>query len=1120
MPAFRYIILLPFICLSLLNTHSALSQVFFNKILPPPGTTLEHVTGITQDANGYMWFATISGLYSFDGYHFTSYVNNLLNPNSLASSRLESIYADHDGIIWVGTFGAGLDRFDPATGIFTHFRHEPNNLASLSNDSVTAILRDKQGNLWIGTHGGLNRLDLKTNNFIHYRDNANDPGSLSNNQVRAIYEDRQQTLWIGTGSPYAHDGGGPQEGGLNRLNKSTGKFIRYLHDPNDIHSLVNNKVRAIFEDNKGVFWIGTARNGLHKMNRQQGTFERIVNDPAHPEKLSPPSLTKESPLYSHITFITQDATGSYWIGTSEDGINYYNPEKGRTIHYRLGKDTAGAFTDRSAWWAYKSREGAVWLGTWNGNLYRISPLQKTVPSYHNSYSGFSSFYEETNGNVWTSTHGGGLILNDTGNRIIKQILNDPNNPASLSHNDVDVIKEDNQGKIWVGTHEGLNLWDKKNGTFTRYRHDPQNSNSLIHDHVLNIYVDRRADLWLCTFGGLTRMTPKTGKFTRYLFYPNDTSSFGLNTVSSVLEDRRGKWWASCLQRGGVIQFNPENDKSKTYLKGSTMAAMFEDADGSLWAGGNEGLFQYNHISDSFYRFIDPVSGNGYNNVQSIREDNLYNLWMGTSDGIVKMNRQRNEINVYGRSSGIAEQQFSWGACYIGRKGKLFFGHANGYYAFFPGQLTTGVRPPEIFISGFRLANRLVLPDKNGPLPEPLSQTKKLNLKYNQNVFSFDFAVIDYTNPENNRHIFMLENYDNDWRQSGSEHRAYYFNVPPGKYTFRVKGANSNGVWAQKAIELIISPPWWLTWWAYTLYGLLLLAVVYTVHRYQRQRLIRSERERARAKELEQAKEIEKAYTELKSTQAQLIQSEKMASLGELTAGIAHEIQNPLNFVNNFSEVNKEMLAELNEEINKGNYDNAKAIAKDVIGNEQKINHHGKRADAIVKGMLQHSRASTGKKEPTNINALCNEYLRLSYHGLRAKDKSFTATMKTDFDNSIGNINIIPQDIGRVVLNLINNAFYAVSEKAKLQADNYEPTVSVSTKGLNNTVEIRVRDNGSGIPKDIADKIFQPFFTTKPTGQGTGLGLSLSYDIIKAHGGEIKVETKEGEFTSFLILLPA
>jgi signal transduction histidine kinase len=275
----------------------------------------------------------------------------------------------------------------------------------------------------------------------------------------------------------------------------------------------------------------------------------------------------------------------------------------------------------------------------------------------------------------------------------------------------------------------------------------------------------------------------------------------------------------------------------------------------------------------------------------------------------------------------------------------------------------------------------------------------------------------------------------------------------------------------------------------------------------------------------QKTKVEKTLEELKSTQAQLIQSEKMASLGELTAGIAHEIQNPLNFVNNFSEVNKEMVDEAAEEINKGNYDEVKIILNDIKDNSQKINFHGKRADGIVKGMLQHSRTSSGQKELTDINKLADEYLRLSYHGMSAKNKSFNAEYKTDFDETIGKINVVPQDIGRVLLNLYNNAFYVVkppnppdTSGQALKGEDYVPTVTVSTKKRGDKVLISVKDNGNGIPQNILDKIFQPFFTTKPTGQGTGLGLSLAYDIIKAHGGEIKVETKEGEGTTFIIEL--
>jgi two-component system NtrC family sensor kinase len=266
--------------------------------------------------------------------------------------------------------------------------------------------------------------------------------------------------------------------------------------------------------------------------------------------------------------------------------------------------------------------------------------------------------------------------------------------------------------------------------------------------------------------------------------------------------------------------------------------------------------------------------------------------------------------------------------------------------------------------------------------------------------------------------------------------------------------------------------------------------------------------------------LNETLADLKATQAQLIQSEKMASLGELTAGIAHEIQNPLNFVNNFSDLNTELIDEMKEALKSGDMETAMNIADDIRENDEKINHHGKRADAIVKGMLQHSRSSSGLKEPTDINALADEYLRLAYHGLRAKEKSFNATLKTDFDETIGKVNVIPQDMGRVILNLITNALYVVAEKKRQNIPGYEPTVTVSTQKINGQILIKVKDNGDGIPQKIIDKIFQPFFTTKPTGKGTGLGLSMSYEIVtKGHGGQLNVETKEGEGSEFIISLP-
>jgi len=1106
-------------------------QVTFNKVPLPEGKTFDFSTGITRDNMGFMWFSTKTGLHSYDGNQLTSFKNNPLNPNSLSSNFLESIYTDTDGNIWIGTLGQGLEYFNPATGIFTHFKHDPNNPESLANDTVTSIHRDKEGTLWIGTHQGLDQFDAKTNKFLHFRHDANNQATLSNNQVRVIYEDKQGTLWIGTGSPYVDNGGTPEDGGLNRMDKKTGTFTRFLHDSNNENSLINNKISAIFEDNEGVLWIGTAINGLHKMNQQDGTFERILYDPSNPEKLSGPPVTPQTPIYEHITFFTQDVTGSYWFGTVDAGIYYYNPQVGKISHFQGTQNPTTGFTDNGAWTAFSSRDGIFWIGGTQGNIYRINPLHRDIPNaiISKEPDAVSTIYFDSQGTLWIGTDHE-LIRTDKKTEITKRYKNELN-PAKTEYNTIFAMREDKSGNFWVGTRNGLFRWDSKNDRFVNYKHDNTNINSLSSNDITEIYEDSRNNLWIATSRGWNLMHRETGVFERFYLYPEDTAYWAKNLITSILEDKSGKLWIGSWNQSGIILFDRETKTFKNYIKGTGIMCLLEDSEGVLWAGGTDGLYKYDSDIDNFIRHADSDITVNLQNVIGLVEDNGKNLWLGTALGIVRINPQRNETSLFGKNFGINENSLTYGSAYKGPNGDIYIGNQTGYYVFNPKELINNIKPPEIIIKGFQIADQDIKEGKVSPLKESLSKAEEIKLNFNQNVFSFNFAVIDYANPEENRVIYYLENFDKDWIKANSEQKAYYFNIPPGKYTFHVKAVNGYGAWAERKIDIIIMPPWYRKWWAYCIYGLLIVAGVFGFDRYQRRRIVEIERQKTQQRELAQAKEIEKAYTELKATQAQLIQSEKMASLGELTAGIAHEIQNPLNFVNNFSDVNQELLEEMNEEIEKGNLEQVKLIVKDVIDNEQKINHHGKRAEAIVKGMLQHSRTSSGQKEPTDINALADEYLRLSYHGLRAKDKSFNATMKTDFDQSIGDINIVPQDIGRVILNLITNAFYVVDEKKKQappppEGGIYEPTVTVRTSltppsgGRGAMALISVHDNGSGIPQKVLDKIFQPFFTTKPTGQGTGLGLSLTYDIVKAHGGEIKVETKEGEGTEFTIILPA
>ncbi len=409
---------------------------------------------------------------------------------------------------------------------------------------------------------------------------------------------------------------------------------------------------------------------------------------------------------------------------------------------------------------------------------------------------------------------------------------------------------------------------------------------------------------------------------------------------------------------------------------------------------------------------------------------------------------------------------------------------------------------------------------------PYNLPQNLNIPYNQNYIQFHFAEANLGRQDSAFYCYILQGIDKQWSAvTNNTVTENYLNLPPGTYTFKVRSKGLNGEWgAPASFNFTITPPWWKTWWAYTLYVLVVLAGISIIVKYRSQKL-QAENILLEEKIKQRTAALQKSLEELKTTQAQLVQSEKMASLGELTAGIAHEIQNPLNFVNNFAEVSIELAEELKEELDKiipapANKEDINDLLDDLVQNQQKINFHGKRADSIVKGMLQHSRTGSAQKEMTDVNALADEYLRLSYHGLRAKDKSFNAKLETAFDEKLPKINILLQDVGRVLLNLYTNAFYSVMKKKHERDDTYQPMVSVSTQKKNNSIEIKVRDNGMGIPQTVLDKIYNPFFTTKPTGEGTGLGLSLSYEIItKGHGGTITVETKEGEFAEFTIRLP-
>jgi ligand-binding sensor domain-containing protein/signal transduction histidine kinase len=1097
--------------LLLLLFHSGFTQnqeLKFTLVTNPNGKSLGKINAISQDPHGYIWLAGQSEkcIYRYDGNRIINFRHDNANPNSLAIGNIETLYTDDSGMVWIGA--VGVDKYDPSTGIFTFFEHQPNDTNSLSSNVVNSILRDRKGRLWVGTDMGLDRLDEKSGKFIHYRKQPGNNRSLSSNVVWRLYEDRQGVIWVATGMPWFNID--PEDGGLNRL-ENDGSFTRFLHVPNDPNSLINNKIAAVFEDSRGTLWVGTSGDGLHTMDRKTGKFQRLQYNPDNPGVLSRPPIKKgDLAVNDKITFITEDSTGCIWIGTRSSGINRYNPGTKKLTHF----EHSNGFPDSTSWYISVSREGVVWIATEDANLYRCDPFDKPISSIQIGTTPMS-FLEDMDGFLWVGTLGQGLYKFNQQNQIIQQFKYDPSRTDGINGINVPGLFQINKESIWVGA-TGLRVLNTVTNQISPA--DIVAINDSVKKDISFIYLDKQGIYWFGRWGGgLTRYDPKDHSYEIFRHDELDSTTINSDQVSYIHEDKMGLLWIATSK--GINLLNREKGQFKRYLRGNWTSSFYEDSEGNLWTGSDYGFFQYNRKDDKFLLFFDEKSEMNTFTTGGITEDESKNLWLLNQKGIVKLNPSTREMFIYSNKYGIVPNELTtWSKIYKNRKGQIFMPHGSGYYTFSPKELINN-RKLNILITEVFVNSLQVLAGKQSVLKDPIEETNELELKYDQNNLAFNFTAIDFREPELTRYYTMLEKYNNSWREVVGEKTSYYNNIQPGKYQLHIKAYTPDGLSAEKILTIQILPPWWRTWWAYAFYIALIISALLVADQAQKKRIIQKERQKAQVVELAQAKEIAKAYDELRSTQAQLIQSEKMASLGELTAGIAHEIQNPLNFVNNFSDINQELINELKDEVEKGNMGEVKEIAENLKDNEAKINFHGKRADSIVKGMLQHSRTSTGQKEPTDINALADEYLRLAYHGLRAKDKMFNAILKTDFDPQIKSIDIIQQDIGRVLLNLYNNAFYAVSEKKKTSATTYEPAVSVTTSKQGGKIKVVVSDNGMGISEQLKDKIFQPFFTTKPTGQGTGLGLSLSYDIIKAHGGTLKVESRENEFTRIFIELP-
>jgi PAS domain S-box-containing protein len=917
------------VCLILLWSQTLFAETYlgqnirFEQVSNQQGLPGSTVNCIIQDHKGFLWFGTDDGLSRYDGYRFKVYRNDPQNPSSLSYNDVKVMYEDHSGVLWIGTSGGGLNRFLRETEQFLHYQHDPNNPNSLSHDSITSCYEDQSGALWTGTYGGgLNKLVLsevegtdsgqpelnkntpQTAHFKRYQARPDDPSSLSDNIVQAVYEDHTGTLWVGTVN------------GLNQFDRKTEQFTHYTANPADPHSLQNNYITALYEDQSGILWIGTDGGGLYGLilrnvaaNKSETTdqttkrFIHYYQDPSNPH-----SLTDD-----RVTTIREDRTGTLWIGTRGGGLNSFTWYMQQFIAYKSDANTSGGLDSGFITAFYEDQSGVSWIGTYGGGLYKFRREKSKFRHYQHdpnnanslSHNMVFAIYEDQAGTLWVGTYGGGMDRLDAKTGTITHYCHSSANPMSLSSNLIWSTYEDRSGMLWIGTEGGgLNKFDRTTEQFSHYEYDPANPQSLSSNAVSAIYEDLSGQLWIGTLsGGLNKFDRQTEQFTRYIpDFVNPQRSVSSYAVSALSGDPAGGLWIGTLG-GGLDKFDPTTGQFIHYrnepdnpesLSNNNVWSIYVDRSGVLWVGTGGGLNKFDQQSGHFkpYRKKDGLPSDV---IYGILEDTQGNLWLSTNYGLSKFNPQTETCQNYDERDGLQSNHFSPKACFQNRWGEMFFGGVNGLNAFFPNSIKDNPYIPPIVITDFQLFNQSIRPGEpynlpikkhtklvskkqDSPLHKAITETDTITLSYRENILAFEFAALDYVIPEKNRYAYMLEGFDKDWIDSGLRRFVQYTNLQAGKYLFRVKGSNNDGVWNEEgaSLRIVITPPFWRTiWFEVLIAAIVVLGYMARVQKIKLQKKILERKVQERTKELqENMKQLEDEILERKHVEKALKESEE------------------------------------------------------------------------------------------------------------------------------------------------------------------------------------------------------------------------------------------------------
>jgi signal transduction histidine kinase/ligand-binding sensor domain-containing protein len=1089
------------------------------------GLSQRTITCILQDKKGYMWFGTYNGLNKYDGSQMIVYENIDNDSTSLSHNLIADIFEDSKGNLWVGTEGGGLNLYDRNNNNFIRFRHNPHNKYSLNNDHITEIFEDKSYHLWIGTEGGgLNLFDPVRKTFTRIKDGLNENAFR---QVDVVYEDSKSNLWVGF-----------RGGELDKYDRTKNVLQPVHFKQGDLNTLAVKVFTGIKEDEDGRLWIATYGNGLVVMcydSLGNSSYIRYVHDDNNSNSLS----------NNIVRSILIDKSHRIWIGTENGGLNLYDGANKNFRHFTNNKNDKNSISSNSIWSIFEDNLGRLWFGSFDQGLDVVDKYYDKFITY--SHSGIdnsslindnvSCLIEDDAGNLWIGTDGGGVDYFDRKKNIFIHSVNDRKNKKSLSSNAVLTLCKSSRNNLWIGTWAGgINVLNEDGRSFSHYN---KNNSGLSNDNVFQIIEGPEDEIYIATFGGgLNIFNEKTKQFIHFTHDELDTNSIASNEVLSVYLDSKKILWCGFHDDGmdkmiresnGKINFRHyvHKPESKTSLSDNRVNTFFEDSKNNFWIGTANGGLNLMHREKESFKTFNKSNGLPSTDITGILEDNAGNLWISTSKGISRFNLKNKNCRNYDVSDGLQGEEFLRNAAYKSKHEEMFFGGRQGFNSFIPDSIRDNPNVPPVYLKDFKIFNKSVIIGDNSPLKKSIGETKEITLSYRQSVFTIEFVALNYTHSEKTRYAFKLEDLESDWNYVGSKNSATYTNLDAGKYIFKVKASNNDGVWNEDGISLIvnIAPPFWDKMWFRISVVILLLISIYGYFNV-RLRIVKNNTillenlVENRTKELNSKNLLLKAQTnELNETNKLLIdrqqqieeQAEELMThrdqLVEVNAVkdklfmiVAHDLKNPFNALMGFAELLSTRYENFTDE-------RRKAIVEIILNSSKNIFE-------LLTNLLNWSRAQRGSivfnPVKSNVIGLIREDMELIKDV--ANQKQISLNLELPVDELI--LNMDPDLVSAVIRNLLTNA---------VKFTNFGGSVTLIGIIKDSEFVTSITDTGVGIPPEGIDQLFRKdsHYSTFGTNneKGTGLGLIVCKDFIEMHKGKIWIEKTSELGSTFCFSLP-